>query len=59
MIPVDAILFMLNPMDMGASIRDRIYSNPIPQLRPSDTHTSYAQNKRNSKKIKNRKRQKK
>lgn len=32
--------------------------NPIPRLLPSKCHTSYAQDKRNSKKIKNRKRSK-
>jgi len=55
MIPVE--LQMLGGMNM--SMREREYSNPIPRLKPSDSHTSYAQNKRNSKKIKNRKRQKK
>lgn len=57
MIPINMI-----PMieDMQMSHREREYSNPIPKhLFNSECHTSYAQNKRNSKKIKNRKRQKK
>lgn len=56
MIPINMIP-MMEGMEMSG--REREYSNPIPKLRPSDMHTSYAQNKRNSKKIKNRKRQKK
>lgn len=56
MIPISMIP-MIEGMQMSS--RKREYSNPIPKLKPSDMHTSYAQNKRNSKKIKNRKRQKK
>lgn len=37
----------------------REYSNSIPKLKSSDCHTSYAKDRRNSKKVKNRKRQKK